>query len=323
MKALEVSRIGDPLEVVQLIEHPEPPAVSGVQVLLQMLYAPINPYDMNIARGHIPVPSFPATLGTEGVARVLEVGNQVENVKVGDVVFIPSGPGSWRERLVVSSNGLFPLPGGADLQQLAMGAANPSTAALMLRNFVDLNPGDWIVQNAGNSAVAASVNAFARARGFRTISLVRRPEAIEAALALGADVVLEDDESAANKIAEATGNAKIRLGLDGVGGSSLMSLTKLVEFGGTVVVYSAMSGQPGICNPMDVIFRDIRIRGIFLGHDHVRNSTALVEGLREGLNLITTGKLHVPVGGVFALENFREAFSACEKGKKILLTAAF
>ncbi|MDF3832740.1 2-enoyl thioester reductase domain-containing protein [Cupriavidus basilensis] len=318
MKALQISKHGDPLDVIELVELPEPGPAGHGEALLEVLYSPINPYDLNAARGRVMTPPLPSILGTEGIARVLETGEGVTTVQPGDLVFVPGGSPTWRERLAAPADKLFPLPPQADVQQLSMGAVNPPTAALLLGNFVDLKPGDWIVQNAGNSSVAASVIAIAKARGYRTVNLVRRPEVIAAVEALGADVVLQEGRELTARVAKAIGNAPIRLGLDGVGGASLASVTKLVEFGGTVVVYSAMSGEPGLANPMDVIFRDIKIRGLFLGHAHIRGSAALAAGLREGLQLISEGKLHSPIGGVYSLEDYRKAIAASGKGSKIL-----
>ncbi|HIE0070015.1 TPA: zinc-dependent alcohol dehydrogenase family protein [Pseudomonas aeruginosa] len=318
MKALQISRYGDPQDVLELVELPEPGPVGHTDALLEVVYSPINPYDLNAARGRVLTPPLPTVLGTEGIARVLETGGGVTTVRPGDLVFVPGGSPTWRERLVASADTLFALPPQADVRQLSMGAVNPPTAALLLSLFVDLKPGDWIVQNAGNSSVAASVIAIAKARGYRTVNLVRRPEVIAGVQALGGDIVLQEGRGLAAKVAIAIDNAPIRLGLDGVGGASLASVTQLVEFGGTVAVYSAMSGEPGLANPMDVIFRNIKICGLFLGHIHIRESAALASGLREGLQLITEGKLHSPIGGVYPLGDYRQAVAASGKGTKIL-----
>jgi NADPH-dependent curcumin reductase CurA len=50
-------------------------------------------------------------------------------------------------------------------QQLAMLAINPPTAALLLSEYVDLKPGEWVLQNAANSGVGRWVIAFAKTRG--------------------------------------------------------------------------------------------------------------------------------------------------------------
>ena len=100
---------------------------------------------------------------------MLALGSGVEQLKIGDHVLIPLYSFSWRERLVVPAARLFALPHG-DLRQLAMAGINPPTAALLLSQFIDLKPSDWVAQNAANSGVGRSLIAIARTRGLRTIN---------------------------------------------------------------------------------------------------------------------------------------------------------
>jgi len=53
--------------------------------------------------------------------------------------------------MVISAVDLSTLPSDADPQQLAMLAINPRPAALLLSEYIDLKPGEWVVQNAANS----------------------------------------------------------------------------------------------------------------------------------------------------------------------------
>jgi NADPH:quinone reductase-like Zn-dependent oxidoreductase len=50
MKAVQISRHGLPLEVVELIDLDEPPSPGPSEVLIEMLYSPINPFDLRIMR---------------------------------------------------------------------------------------------------------------------------------------------------------------------------------------------------------------------------------------------------------------------------------
>jgi trans-2-enoyl-CoA reductase len=43
----------------------------------------------------------------------------------------------------------------------------------MLKDFIDLKPGDWVIQNGANSAVGQAVIQIAAARGLKTINLIR------------------------------------------------------------------------------------------------------------------------------------------------------
>ena len=56
----------------------------------------------------------------------------------------------------------MPLPDEADPLQLAMMTINPPTAALLLREFVTLEPDEWVIQNAANSAVGLYLVQLAR-----------------------------------------------------------------------------------------------------------------------------------------------------------------
>ena len=51
---------------------------------------------------------------------------------------------------------------------------NPPTALLLLTDLVSLKPGDWVIQNVANSAVGRLVIRLARARGVKTMNVVRR-----------------------------------------------------------------------------------------------------------------------------------------------------
>lgn len=101
----------------------------------------------------------------------------------------------------------------------------------MLEAFVDLQPGDAVVQNGATSAVGRAVIQLCRARGVRTLNLMRdRPGWDEDAArlqALGADVVAR--EADAKAAAAAAGLPAPALGLNCVGGSSALAVSKLVR----------------------------------------------------------------------------------------------
>ncbi len=149
----------------------------------------------------------------------MPVGSGVEHLKVDDRILIPLYAFSWRERLVVPAAGLFSLP-DADPRQLAMLGINPPTASLLLDEASDLEPGDWVVQNAANSGVGRSLIAIAKARSLKTINLVRRPELIPELQAIGGDLVVMDEDGVLDKIKTTIGDGRVQLAIDGVSGKS-------------------------------------------------------------------------------------------------------
>jgi NADPH:quinone reductase-like Zn-dependent oxidoreductase len=154
MRAVRLTAFGNPGDGLEYVDIPEPDAPGPNQVLIGVEFSPINPSDLMVAKGiYAYRPPLPIVIGNEGVGRVLAVGPGVKSVKVGDRVLAPLSSFTWREQMVISANGLFAPPPDADPQQLAMLAINPPTAALLLSEYFDLKPGEWVAQNAANSGV--------------------------------------------------------------------------------------------------------------------------------------------------------------------------
>src|SRR3989442_5154017 len=143
-------------------------------------------------------------------------------------------------------------------------AINPPTAALLLSEYVDLKPGEWVVQNAANSGVGRWVIAFAKTRGLRTVNIVRRAELVTDLQAVGGDVVVVDGPEVTEAIKKAVGRGRIRLALDGVSGPATGVLGSVLAPGGTLVAYSAMSGAPMVLDPVASTFPSITRKGWFL-----------------------------------------------------------
>ena len=319
MYALQISTFGEPSDVVERVKIPDPDAPMANEVLVAVEYAPINSSVLLTIRGQYGVlPSLPAGLGNEGVGRILSVGEEVNHLKVGDRVLIPYSHSSWRERIVLPATDLFTLPQGADPQQLSMLGINPPTGALLLSEYVQLKPGDWVIQNAGNSGVGRSVIAFAKDRGLRTVSLVRRQELIDELVAAGGDIVLVDGVEISARVAQATGHAKLALALDGVGGEAMLSLSGSLTPGGTLVVYSAMSRKPGLASVVDIVFRKVTIRGFWLDYPEFRASPKVLEAIKTGARLIAEGKLYMPVAATYPLIAAKEAVAHAQRGGKVL-----
>lgn len=264
LKAAIYETHGIPAEVLRIIDQPWP-VPAPEEALVKMVAAPINPADLNAIEGKYPIrPTLPATPGMEGAGIVIEVGSAVRDLELGALVILPHSLGTWREACTVPAEKLVVVPGGIDPVQAAMLKVNPVTAWRMLHDFVSLKPGDWLIQNAANSAAGCCVIQIARELGYKTVNVVRRAELVEELLAQGGDVVLVDGENLRDDAAEATGRAPIRLALNAVGGENALRVAKTLASGGTMVTYGAMSLQP-LCIPNGMfIFKNLRFTGFWV-----------------------------------------------------------
>jgi trans-2-enoyl-CoA reductase len=230
-----------------------------------MAAAPINPADLNAIEGKYPVrPPLPATPGMEGAGMVVDVGSAVRSLELGATVILPHGLGTWREACAVPAEKLVVVPQGIEPIQAAMLKVNPITAWRMLHDFVSLQPGDWLIQNAANSAAGRCAIQIARELGYKTVNIVRRAELVEELRADGGDVVLVDGDNLRDEVAAATQRAPIRLALNAVGGESAIRMAKTLVPEATIVTYGAMSLEP-MCIPNGMlIFKNLRFTGFWV-----------------------------------------------------------
>ena len=102
-------------------------------------------------------PHLPATPGFEGAGVVADLSANVTNVAVGDLVILPHNVGTWRDAVAVKAEDLVVVPAGIEPVHAAMLKINPMTAWRLLHDYVDLEKGDWLIQNAANCAAGHAV----------------------------------------------------------------------------------------------------------------------------------------------------------------------
>ena len=315
MKQVLIDRYGTPWDVARCADVPDVGEPAADEVVFDVLAFPINPADMWFCRGSYRLkPPLPATPGAECVGRVTAVGAGVKHVKPGDLV-INLQRENWAERRKVKGDDAIPLPAGIDLKQAAMVRINPPTAQLMLSDFVDLKPGDWVIQNVANSAVGRLLIVLAKQRGLRTVNVVRRPELASELTALGADIVVADASDLARRVAEATGDARIMLGVEAIGGAATGRLADCLATDGTLVHYGSMSGEDPKVTRNNFIYRGVRLTGFMLGRFLARRSPAEIRAIYADLGgQVMAGKLSAPVDTVYPIENIKEALAHADKG---------
>jgi NADPH:quinone reductase-like Zn-dependent oxidoreductase len=314
MKAVVVERFGPPTEVARCVERPDPAPPGPGELRLRVLRANINPADLLLVSGRYgDLPRLPAVPGSECAARVEAVGPGVDGFAPGDLA-MPMGTSCWREIIVAKAQSVVRLPGDIDPAQAAMIKANPATALAMLEDIVELRPGDWVAQNAANSAVGRCVTRLARARGLKVAAVVRRGGLDAALRADGADAVVVDDgaepTAAAGWLHDASGGARIALALDAVGGRATGVLAAALGKGGTLVNYGLLSGEPCSVAPHDLVFRDIRVRGFWLARWFRGASPDRVRRLYADIVArVSDGTLAMPVAAVYPFARVGEALA--------------
>src|SRR4051812_43057030 len=115
MQAIQISAFGSPIDVLQVVDVPEPEPPRDGEVLIGVEYAPINHNDLLLIKGTFHyTPTLQTIFGNEGVGWFLATGPGVRAVAVSVRVLPPLYSNTWREHLVASAKGLVVLPAMAD-----------------------------------------------------------------------------------------------------------------------------------------------------------------------------------------------------------------
>lgn len=308
---------GNPADVLHIEQSSWPTAGPG-EVVVQMRAAPINPADLNAIEGKYPgrreVPAIP---GFEGAGAVVELGADVTRPNKGSTVILPHNIGTWREAVAVKADDLIIVPDGIEPLQAAMLKINPITAWRLLHGYVDLKPGDWLIQNAANSAAGRAVIQIAHELGYKTVNIVRRAELFDELRAEGGDVVLLDDESVREEVKKTVGGAPIRLGLNSVGGDSALRIANTLAPESTMVTFGSMSLQPFKVPTGLLIFKDLRFRGIWINkwYDNATIEERM-ETFRPLFDMARRGLLKTKVEKAYPLGDFKAAVAHAAQSKR-------
>ncbi|EJU03801.1 NADP-binding protein [Dacryopinax primogenitus] len=306
VKAIVYSRNGEPTDVLSVRTLPELPAPTGDQVKLRFSLSPVNPADLNVIQGAYPSkpkpredlgtsePTFVA--GNEGLAVVEEVGDAVSAFSKGDwVIFSTPQFGTWTSETLAKQSDIICVPRSTNSilteVQAATLTVNPPTALALLTRFVDLEPGEFVIQNGGNSSVGQAVIQIAHQRGLKTINLVRDREQIEQLReqlrSLGADYVMTYNElgeqSARNTVREWTEGKPIRLGLNCVGGKDTTLMARFLGQDAHLVSYGAMSKAPLSLPTSLFIFKNLTCHGYWQSRWYLQHSAEERQQLIEEL----------------------------------------
>ena len=323
MRSVMHASFGEPAEVLALGDSPTPQPGHG-QVRIRTILSPIHNHDLWTVRGSYGYkPDLPAIGGSEAVGTVDALGPEVTGVAIGQRVAVASVHGTWAECFLAPAAGLVQVPesiaDGAAAQLIAM-----PFSAISLLEYLEVERGDWVIQNTANGAVGKTLAMLARARGVQVVNLVRRDAGVDELAALGIDHAVSTSSAGWHgRVRAITGDAPIRAAVDSIGGQASGDLLGLLGEAGLLVSFGTMAGEPMQLSSGDLIFKQARIKG-FWGS---KVSAAMPADVRrrligELLRLVADGSLTLPVDSTFGLDRIAEAVRASlapGKAGKVLL----
>jgi NADPH:quinone reductase-like Zn-dependent oxidoreductase len=196
---------------------------------------------------------------------------------------------------------------------------------MILHTVCNLSPGDWIMQNAANSAVGIATIQIARSMGINTINLVRNADSRrEELMGKGATLVFDDSDFDAKTLEKYTNGSRPLLGLNSIGGNSVMNIIKCMAVGGEVITFGGMSGDKVRFPTRELIFNDLKLRGFWLDKWSKAQPYDKMQSLYDAVfELIRDGTINIPIDSKVRLSDgplaILEAYKNRKNGKVLIV----
>ena len=215
------------------------------EVLIDQKKVGLNFIDVYQRSGSYPL-SLPSSIGMEGVGLVDTIGEDVENVKVGDRVgYVMGPPGSYAESRLYPAERLIKLPDYISDSQAAAILLKGLTVSYLINKTFPVKKGQTVLFHAAAGGVGLIACQWLNKLGVEVIGTVSSDEKAEIAKAHGChhtiNYSLEDFTAGVEEITDGKG---VPVVFDGVGSDTFEGSLKCLSPFGLLVSFGASSGPP-------------------------------------------------------------------------------
>jgi NADPH:quinone reductase-like Zn-dependent oxidoreductase len=296
MRVAEYDRFGRAAEVTVVRERP-PPRASLREVMVKVRAAALNPKDVILRGGKVPLlalSGFPRQLGYDFAGEVESVGNGESGVRAGDAVFgMLNGNrgGTLAEYCLVPEDELAPKPARLSWEEAAALPLTALTALQALRDDAKLQVGQRVLINGASGGVGVAAIQIAKALGAHVTSVTSAQNRALCS-SLGSDVWLD---YARGRTFDGEQNYDVIF--DVFGDQTLASVKRALS----------ARGQYVTTVPKARIFLDSARTLLSAQRAHLVMVRSRARDLRVIAELVEQGKLRAIVHGIYPLEQAVQA----------------
>lgn len=307
MKKILISEFGDS-SVLHLSESPIPTPAAD-QIVVKVDSAGVNFLDI-YQRGGAGVYqlNLPFTPGVEGAGVVVEIGSDVDYLKVGDRVVWAMALGSYAEYALLPGEKVAKVPEEIDLKIAAASALQGMTAHYLVNSTYLIKPGDVALVHAAAGGTGNLLCQMILGKGGRVIATTSNSEKEKIIRETGVtDIIRYDSQNVLQEVKNMTEGKGVDIVYDGVGAATFDDSLASLKPRSLMVLFGAASGP---VPPFDL--QRLNVNGsLFITRptlaNYITNRQELEVRIGEVLKLIADGKLRIRIGREYALAQAAEA----------------
>lgn len=331
MKAIRIHEFGGP-EVLRYEDVPDPQPRKD-QVLVRVKACAMNHLDIWVRKG-LPGVKLPHILGSDVAGEIVEVGEYVKGLKLGQRVLLApmhfcnhcakcvaglqnqcpefsvlgnAVEGGDCELIAVPAVNVIPIPDSLDFNQAASVPLVFLTAWHMLVGRAGICPGQTVLVLGANSGVGIAGIQVAKFFNCHVIATAGDDHKIAKARELGADHVINHyQQKISEEVRKITGKQGVDIVLEHVGPATWEESLRSLKPAGTLVTCGATTGPQVGIDLRFVYSRQLSILGSYMG---------TMGELHEVLRHVFSGRLKPVVDRTFPLKDARAAHEHMEKSR--------
>src|SRR4051812_26030788 len=305
-KAVVCRELGPP-ERLRLEDQPFRP-LQEAEVRVAIQAAGINFPDVLMAAGEYQLkPELPFTPGVEAAGEVIEIGDAVQGVSVGERVIAKMRHGAYADEAVVTASQLTPLPFSFDYAEGATFLAAHGTAYHGLVDRALLRPGEVLLVHGGGGGVGLAAVEVGKLLGATVIVAASSEEKLAVAQARGADhLVLYPREPFRDAVKRITEGRGVDVVYDPVGGEFFEQSLRCIAWGARVLVIG-FTGGIGLARTNLLLIKGASVLGVRAGEAARKNPALGVVRIKALGEWAEAGKIGPNISHRLPLEDFAKA----------------
>ena len=323
MKAIVCHKFA-PIESLSWEDMPDP-TISSTQVLIKVHAAGVNFPDGLLVQGlYQMTPKFPFIPGSEIAGEVIEVGDNVRHINVGQRVIAICQLGGFAQKAAVDANQVLPIPSDIPMVEAAGLTTAYATAHHALKQRANVRSGETVLVTGAAGGTGLAAVQIAKAMGATVIAACSTDDKCEMARQYGADITINyTRQNLKEDVKALTQNKGVDVVYECVGGDIFDACTRLVGWIGRLLVVGFASGNiPNF--PVNLaLVKGYSIVGVFWGTFARYHPELFAENMQELMTWYLTGKVKVAVDTCFNLEDAVKALTYVAnrqvKGKAVLV----
>lgn len=299
-------------------EPRELPAPAKGEVQLRHTAIGVNFIDIYDRSGLYPRP-LPEIPGREAAGVVTAIGRGVRGLKVGQrVAYVIGAAGAYAEHRNIAADRLVKLPTAISDEQAAALMLKGLTAEYLLRRTYRVQPGDYVLVHAAAGGVGSLLTQWARRLGARVMGIVGSEPKAVIAKRQGCHVVFVAgrDEIPAS-VRKYTRGQMAHVVYDSVGKDTFIDSLDSLRPRGMMVSFGNASGPVPAVAPLELTRRG----SLFLTRpslfDYIAKPEELAAAARALFAQVRSGKLKVPIGQRYALQDAAQAHRDLETRRTV------